>query len=182
MKFINSSNYKFNFDNTERMRYELYIEKGLDFTLQETNFASRFYPVAFFDNFSIVDNILSIEGIAYQIGNTTNQETNVDQKLILLHEDGTQNIIELEESTGKYNYSNGGFDYSYAWFKGSVDLSEYPVGTYKLFILNSSNNNTDAIELRNYLNFEPYIVATAENKFTIDSIDEIKSKIILKIE
>ena len=182
MKFINSSNYKFNFDNTERMRYELYIEKGLDFILQETNFATRFYPVAFFDNFSIVDNILSIEGIAYQIGNTTNQETNVDQKLILLHEDGTQNIIELEESTGKYNYSNGGFDYSYAWFKGSVDLTEYPVGTYKMFILNSSNNNSDAIELRNYLNFEPYIVELAEKKFTIDSIDEIKSKIILKIE
>ncbi|MDP3446289.1 MAG: hypothetical protein Q8T08_25810, partial [Ignavibacteria bacterium] len=182
MRLINSSNYKFNFDNTERMRYELYIEKGLDFNLQETAFAARFYPVAFYDNFSIVDNILSIEGIAYQIGNTTNLASNVDQKLILLNNDGTQYVIELEESAGKYNYSNGGFDYSYAWFKGTVDLSDYPLGTYKMFILNSSNVNTDAIELRNYLNFEPYIVKTDTKKFTIESISEIKNKIVIRIE
>lgn len=181
-KKIGDSNYKFIFNNTAKMRYELYIEKGLDYVLQNKQHISRFYPIAFLDSFSIVDGVFTFEGIAYQIGNVTNQASSVDQKLILLSMDGTQTVYELNESTGKYNYSNGGNDYSFAWFNNIVDLTTLPIGEYKLFIINSSNNNIDSIEIRDYLKFGMYESSYNGRKYSLIADSVLKDRLTLKIE
>lgn len=181
-KNIGDSNYKFIFNNTERMRYELYIENGLSYQLQQTPLISRFYPVAFFNSFDVTDGLFSFEGIAYQIGNTTNQASGVEQKLILLSNDGTQHVFELNESAGKYNYSNGGNDYSFAWFDNSIDLKLLPIGDYKLFILNSSSGQIDSIEIRDYLGFKLYTSSFDGRKYTLTSDPKLKDKISLRIE
>lgn len=181
-KNIGSSNFKFIFNNTERMRYELYIENGLSYQLQQTPLISRFYPVAFFNSFDVTDGLFTFEGIAYQIGNATNQTSGVEQKLILLSNDGTQHVFELNESAGKYNYSNGGNDYSFAWFDSSIDLKSLPNGDYKLFIINSSSGQIDSIEIRDYLGFKLYTSTFDGKKYTLTSDPKLKDKISLRIE
>lgn len=111
---ISDSTYRFSFNNTKKMRYELSIEKGLDFVATMAPYPTRFYPVAFLNSYSIESEQLKIDGLAYILGNPTGANNNVSHQLILLSEEGTQTTYSLETNTGLYDYSNGGVDYTYA--------------------------------------------------------------------
>lgn len=180
-KFVAGNNYRFIFNNGSRMRYELYVEKGLDFSSTSYQYPTRFYPVSFFNSFSITNGILGMDGLAYIIGNPTGVSNSVSHQFLMLSDQGIQTLTNLTTSTGLYNYSNGGYDYSNAWFSGTVDLTTLPTGTYTLYILTSSNNLTDAIEIRNYLNVADYVVSYNSKTYTIKGNSVLKKRIELTI-
>lgn len=178
---VSGSNYRFIFNNGSRMRYELYIEKGLTFTSTSYQYPTRFYPVSFFNSFSITNGVLTMDGLAYIIGNPTGTSNSVSHQFLLLSDQGIQTSSTLTASTGLYNYSNGGYDYSNAWFSGSVDLTSLPSGTYALYVLTTSNNLTDAIELRNYLNVADYSITYNNKTYTIKGNSILKKRMELII-
>ena len=111
---IAGSNYRFVFNNTQKMRYELQIEKGLNYTSSNYSYPTRFYPVAFLNSYKIEEDKLEMDGLAYILGNPTGVNNEVKHQLLVLSLDGIQTLFDLETHTGLYDYSNGGTDYTYA--------------------------------------------------------------------
>jgi len=181
-KNITTSNYRFLFNNGEKMRYELYIESGLNFTSNSYVYPTRFYPVAFFNEISILNQQLTLNGIAYIINNPTGSSNTVTHSLILVSNAGTQTSYTLTTSTGLYDYSNGGNDYTYAWFNGTVNLSTLNPDVYKMYILTTSNGLTDVIEIRNYTNAATYTLSENSKIFTINGNLALKKRMELTIQ
>lgn len=179
---VSTSNYRFVFNNSQKMRYELHVEQGLNFGSSSYSYPTRFYPVAFLNSYSLQEDKLALDGLAYILGNPTGASNNVSHQLLMLSSDGTQTLYPLETNTGLYDYSNGGVDYSYAWFKGLIDVSTLPAGTYKLYILTTANGLTDAIELRDYLKSADTTLTGTKNAYTIMSNAALKRRLGLKIE
>lgn len=180
-KNLTLSNYRFIFNNGEKMRYELYIEPGLDLISSSYVYPSRFYPVSFFNSFEIENQQLVIDGLAYIIGNPTGANNTVSHKLVLLS-NGTKTSYPLTTSTGLYDYSNGGFDYTYAWFNGSIDLTTLSSGKYTMYIETTSNGLTDVIEIRNYTNAAVYTTTQNSLTYTIEGNQLLKRRMELTIQ
>lgn len=163
------------------MRYELQIEKGLNYTSSNYSYPTRFYPVAFLNSYKIEEDKLKMDGLAYILGNPTGVNNEVKHQLLVLSPDGIQTLFDLETNTGLYDYSNGGTDYTYAWFKGKIDLDSLPSGAYKMYILTTSNGYTDAIELRDYINSTDVTVEGTTRNYSISSNTALKRRIQLSV-
>jgi len=97
-------------------------------------------------------------------------------ELLLASEDGTQYRKPLNAATGS-NVSLGGFDYTNAWFSNTeLDLSDLPIGIYRIYVITSTNAYNDLVKMYDYgsVGDREFIFETKKYSFkTIPSLRKI---------
>lgn len=179
--------YRFSFNNTRGMRYELSKETNLFVENQIPLLPTRFNSTAYITNFLIEENdlgedLLTISGVAYIQNVATGLENNVSHKLLLLNLAGVQTIIDLSSGTGVYDVSNSGFDYSNAWFYGNqLNLKDLPNDTYRMFIITSSSDILDVVEVRDILIKNTQTFTSTDKNYSLDTNTNVRRRYQLTI-
>lgn len=157
-KTINSTYFKSSFNNTRSMRYELLVQTGIDVTDYTALLPTRFNSTAYLTNVSFSANeddtikYLSIKGISFIQNVSTGSNDNVSHQLLLINSTGNKFIYPLISSTGSYDLSTSTTNYSNAWFTGeNIDITEIPNAEYTIFIITTSSNYKDIVEIRDLL-------------------------------
>lgn len=156
VKIINNKLYRFSFNNTRSMRYELLIQDGISYSDLTPLLPTRFNSTAYLTdlNFSTENNIelLDITGISFMQNVQTGPTNSVSHKLVLVHSNGQLYSFDLLSSTGAYDLSNNNIDLTHAWFSGiDINISTLPDGVYSMYILTSSSGYKDLVEVRDLL-------------------------------
>lgn len=149
--------YRVSFNNTRRMRFELAKELGIVVEGLSPLLPSRFNSTSYFTEFTLKENaennqLIDLKGIAFIQNASTGPNDQVKHQLLLLSSTGVQQTYDLTTSTGPYNLSNSGYDYSYAWFTGiDIDISALPNDTYRIFVVTTTKDYKDLVEVRDLL-------------------------------
>lgn len=165
--------YRISFNNTRRMRFELSKELGVHVEGLSPLLPTRFNSTSYFTEFFIEQNIenkilLDVKGISFIQNDSTGPNDQVTHTLLLLSSTGNQITYNLNTSTGPYDLSNKGVDYSYAWFTGTdVDITLLPNETYKIFIITATKQYKDLVEVRDLLIARDSKFTTKEKEFTL---------------
>jgi len=144
--------YRVSFNNTRRMRFELAKELGITVEGLSPLLPSRFNSTSYFTEFTTKENLenkilIDLKGIAF-----IQNDDQVKHQLLLLSSTGLQQTYDLTTSTGPYNLSNSGYDYSFAWFTGiDIDISSLPNDTYRIFVVTTTKDYKDLVEVRDLL-------------------------------
>lgn len=149
--------YRVSFNNTRRMRFELSKELGINIVGLSPLLPSRFNSTSYITQ-AVIDEttesktLLDIKGISFIQNASTGPNDQVKHELLLLSSTGLQNLYDLSTSTGPYNLSNNGYDYSYAWFTGTdIDISTLPSDTYRIYVITTTKDYKDIVEVRDLL-------------------------------
>lgn len=149
--------YRFTFNNAKAMRYELSKTLGLSVENQTPLLPTRFNSMGYFTNIGVSEtaegnDLLTITGLAFIQNASTGANDNVTHQLLLLSNDGVQHIYPLDTSNGVYDVSNGGFDYTHAWFYGNdIDISGLSDGSYRIYVITKTALYQDTVEIRDIL-------------------------------
>jgi len=149
--------YRVSFNNTRRMRFELAKELGITVEGLSPLLPSRFNSTSYFTEFTTKENLenkilIDLKGIAFIQNASTGPNDQVKHQLLLLSSTGLQQTYDLTTSTGPYNLSNSGYDYSFAWFTGiDIDISSLPNDTYRIFVVTTTKDYKDLVEVRDLL-------------------------------
>lgn len=179
--------YRFSFNNTRGMRYELSKETNLFVENQIPLLPTRFNSTAYITNFLIEENelgedLLTITGVSFIQDVTAGVDSNVSHKLLLLSSTGVQTIFDLTSGTGVYDISNGGFDYSHAWFYGTqLNIKDLPNDTYRVFIITSSSEVLDVVEVRDLLIKNTQTFTSTDKNYSLDTNVNIRRRYLLTI-
>lgn len=179
--------YRFSFNNTRGMRYELSKETNLFVESQTSLLPTRFNSTAYITNFLIEENelgedLLSITGASYIQNVSTGSNDSVSHKLLLLDSIGTKYLFDLVSSTGVYDLSNSGFDYSYAWYNGTkLNLKDLPNDTYRMFIITSSSEKLDIVEVRDILIKNTQSFTSTDKNYTLNTNTNVRRRYQLTI-
>lgn len=92
----------------------------------------------------VENNIISFSGYAFIEGlNNDEASTSHEMEVYDLNKQEVVEIINLESYVGEYDptlYMDHGLDYSYASYRGSADISNYPIGDYLFYIVTKVND------------------------------------------
>ena len=123
-----------------------------EFNIQEANFIQK-ESLFYFDYLKEINNKLEIKG--YNVIKGIDNNLNKEIKYILKFEsiDNQEvyaqilnRITDNNEITRPVNSSDNN-DYTYSWFKGSIDFKDIPNGDYKMYIISISEDNYYSISL-----------------------------------
>jgi len=100
----------------------------------------------YFDYLKVVDKELTIKGYNAIKGVESTLDTELN--FVLLYESLNSDDVYMQSLTRITDkteitrpvHSTDGKDYTYSWFKGSIDLENIPDGDYKLYVLTVSDN------------------------------------------
>lgn len=179
--------YRFSFNNTRGMRYELSKEKNLFVENQIPLLPTRFNSTAYITNLLIEENelgedLLTITGVSYIQNVSTGPDDGVHHKLLLLDSTGTQYTFDLTSSTGVYDLSNGGFNYTYAWYNGvQLNLKDLLNDSYRLFIITTSSEVTDIVEVRDILIKNTQTFTSTDKNYSLITNTNVRRRYILTI-
>jgi hypothetical protein len=179
--------YRFSFNNTKGMRYELSKETNLFVENQAALLPTRFNSTAYITNLSIEENelgedLLNITGISYIQNVSTGPDDLVSHKLLLLDSTGTQHLFDLSSSTGVYDLSNDGFNYSYAWYYGvKLNIKDLVNGTYRMFIITNSSTLIDIVEVRDILIKNTQVFTSTDKNYSLDTNTNVRRRYQLTI-
>ena len=149
--------YRFSFNNRRRMRFELAKELGIVVEGLSPLLPSRFNSTGYFTEFKVEDGpdnrlLIDLKGIAFIQNASTGINDQVSHQLLLLSSSGVQHTFNLTTSTGQYDLSNRGFDYSHAWFTGvDIDVTALANDTYRIFVVTTTKDFKDLVEVRDIL-------------------------------
>lgn len=179
--------YRFSFNNTRGMRYELSKETNLFVENQVPLLPTRFNSTAYITKFLIEENelgedLLTITGISYIQDVPAGADNSVSHKLLLLDSTGTQTIFDLTSGTGVYDISNGGFDYSHAWYNGTqLNIKDLPNEVYRMFIITNTNGVLDIAEIRDILIKNTQVFSSVDKNYTLNTNTNVRRRYILTI-
>jgi len=179
--------YRFSFNNTRGMRYELSKETNLFVENQIPLLPTRFNSTAYITNFLIEENelgedLLTITGVSFIQDVIAGVDSNVSHKLLLLSSTGVQTIFDLTSGTGVYDISNGGFDYSNAWFYGTqLNIKDLPNDIYRMFIVTNSSEVLDIVEVRDLLIKNTQTFTSTDKNYSLDTNVNIRRRYLLTI-
>lgn len=111
------------------------IEKIIE--IKEANF--------FYDYLKEVDGKLEIKGYNTIKGIDNTLDVDITYKLLFVSElDGKEYTQIMTRITDKSEitrpvYSTDNYDYTYSWFKGTIDTSKIPDGDYKIYIISETD-------------------------------------------
>jgi hypothetical protein len=153
IKTIEGITYTQRFHNKLKMRYELSIEKGIEIENRSEYLPSQINSIAFINSITLIDGLLTMNGISFINKANMGDLDQVKHELILVDSSGVQNKYILESGRGNYDISYGGFDYSNAWFYAdSLDISMLLDGTYQLYIATYTNQVNDVLRILDHNN------------------------------
>ncbi len=128
--------------------------KTIDVTVNKSNYKET-DNLYYFDSMKIVDNKLRIKGSMALVNVNNSLESNIKYTLVMTNEiDGSKIYQDIPRITDKNNMpfiidSDPGFDYTYSWFDGEIDLTNVPYGDYSLSLVAHSNTFISSITLTN---------------------------------
>ena len=179
--------YRFSFNNTRGMRYELSKETNLFVENQIPLLPTRFNSTAYITNFLIEENelgedLLTLSGISYIKNVAAGLENNVSHKLLLLNSTGVQTIFELTSGTGIYDVSNSGYDYSNSWFYGTqMNINDLPNDTYRMFIITNTSEIIDIVEVRDILIKNTQTFRSTDKNYSLNTNTNVRRRYKLTI-
>ena len=95
---------------------------------------------------------------------------------------GTQHIYPLRTSTGIYDISNGGFNYSRAWYYAEkININALADGDYRIFIITSNKQYKDVVEVRDILIKNAQTFTSSDKTYTFEPSLNIRRRYILNI-
>jgi len=180
--------YRFSFNNAKAMRYELSKTLGLVVENQTPLLPTRFNSMGYFTNIVISETVdgkdlLDITGLAFMQNVSTGSNDSVSHQLLLIGNDGIQHIYPLETSSGIYDVSNGGFNYSHAWFYGNeIDISDLPDSFYNIYVITSTSLYKDTVEVRDILIKGERPFATSDKTYTFIPNLNVRRRYSLRID
>ena len=99
----------------------------------------------FFDYLKEVNGKLEIKGYNAITGINNDLKTNIEYILRFISQsDNKEYDLKLKRITDKAEitrpvYSTDSFDYTYSWFKGTIDTTTIPDGDYKLYVISKTD-------------------------------------------
>lgn len=111
--------------------------KTIKVTVKEPNYKES-DNIYYFDSLVVKDNKLHLKGFITITSTNNTLANNIKYKLVFTNElDGNEIYQDLNRITSKENIpfdveSANGFDYTYSWFEGDIDISKLPNGNYNL--------------------------------------------------
>lgn len=154
LEILNLTEYQLRmiFNNRNKMRYELFKEKGVSVENQTLLLPTRINSVASIYEFNIEENSMNLSGTSYIYGTSFGANDEVEHTLLIVDSNGNPYNFSLESNSGIFDVSNSGFDYSYSWFYGTeIDLSILPLDNFKMFIIAKNNQFKDVVEITDLL-------------------------------
>lgn len=150
---VDSALFKIVLDSWNTMEY-LITKTSLmpDLTISRT-LPSEYTSVARIYSISIDDTKqLSLQGLGYINKANIGADDDKSFKLILanLNTGADSYSFIMTPTTGSFNPSLSPYDYSYAWFDETIDLSLVADGEYKLFLYIKANTSEDIVEIRDF--------------------------------
>lgn len=152
IKTFTNLTYTLSFNNKSKMRYELNIESGIDIENRSPQIPSQIPSVGMIANLAFDSTLNKFNLYGFSFMNEVNMSSTdgTSHELLLASEDGTQYRKPLNAATGS-NVSLGGFDYTNAWFTNTeLDLSDLPTGTYRIYVITSTNAYNDLVKMYDY--------------------------------
>lgn len=183
----NTIAYRFSFNNTRGMRYELSKETNLFVENQTILLPTRFNSTAYITNFLVEENnigedLLTITGVSYIQNVSTGPEDSVNHKLLLLNSIGNKYVFDLTSSTGVYDLSNGGFNYSHAWYYGTqLNINNLANDIYRMFVITSSSGKIDVVEIRDILIKNTQTFVSTDKNYSLNTNTNVRRRYQLTI-
>lgn len=128
--------------------------KTIKVTVKEPNYKES-DNIYYFDSLVVKDNNLHLKGFLTLTSSNNTLDNDIRYKLVFTNElDGTEIYQNLTRITNKDNIpfdveSSNGFDYTYSWFEGDIDISKLPNGNYTLSLQAHDKTYITSVPLSN---------------------------------
>lgn len=130
------------------------VTKTIDVTVNKSNYKET-DNLYYFDSIKIVDGKLRLKGSLTLVNVNNSLDSNISYTLVMTNElNGSKIYQDISKITDKSKMpfiidSDPGFDYTYSWFDGEIDLTNVPYGDYSLSLIAHNNNFISSITLTN---------------------------------
>ena len=180
--------FRFSFNNTRGMRYELSKEIGLSITGVTPLLPTRFNSTAYMTTISIEEDtagldLINITGISYMQNINMTEADEPKHELLFVDSTGKQHIYPLRTSTGVYDISNGGYNYSRAWYYAEkINIDGLADGDYRVLIITSNKQYKDVVEVRDILIKNTQSFTSTNKTYTFEPSLNIRRRYVLNIK
>ncbi len=131
-----------------------------------------------FEYLKTVDNKLKIKGYLKILGMNNDLNTDIKYELRLTDEKGNVEVQKLDRIVKKDDIpyeieSENGFDYTYSWFEGNIDIDSLNNGNYTLSVAALAGNNVAESIVSNVFGFEmvPFFKGKSKSALIINNYD-----------
>lgn len=135
-----------------------------------------------FDSLSIVNNKLHFKGYISLLGVNNTLNNNIEYQLLFKNEmtgeEIYQNLNRITDTT-KMPFmleKEQGFDYTYSWFEGDINISNLPNGDYELYLIAHDNNNISKVAVTNVFG-APMVTTYVEDKKSVTFRNNFESRV-----